>query len=315
MIKGQERKIEMVPTTEDKHDRITRPIVVRSNEGSSLSSVRKPTKEQSSSPWTLFGFFDREGGINIKTTLSITNRQIYSPRHKHTFEQVRYLIRGTQHYGKEVYGAGTCIYVPEGVPYEHGPMQTMDGVERAGIGMQFAGPSGIPFPYRSDITIAQDELEKLGTIDKGVFKWADGRTQDSFEAILEHLIGRKVEYPKARYSDYIVMRTENYRWVPLKDVSGVFVKHLGYFNETGPNIKLVKIEAGARTLEGVAPCQQVRGLVEGDIFYEGEQYEAVSCMYFPAHVPYFSTKSTNGATLLVVQLASPTGDAPPACLI
>lgn len=302
----------MVATTKSKANPITRPIVVRSNEGSSLPRIREPKAAQLS-PTTLFGFFDKENGINFKTTSGTTGGQFYSPRHKHTFDQIRYFIRGAVQYGKEVYGPGTCIYLPEGVPY--GPMQAVEGVERAGIGMQFAGCSGIPFLYRSDISDGEKELEKVGTFGKGVFRWADGRTQDSYEAILEHLIGRKVEYPKPRYSDYIVMHTKNYSWAPVQDVPGVFVKHLGYFNETGPNIKLVRIEPGARTPEGVASCQQVRAIVDGEVSYEGERYDAVSCMYFPAHVPYASAESTQGATLFVVQVASPDGDVPPFCLI
>ena len=97
---------------------------------------------------------------------------------------------------------------------------------------------------------------------------------------------------------------------------GVWVKHLGYFNETGPNIKLVKIDPGARTQAGVAPCQQVRYVFDGEVSYNDESYGAVSCMYFPAHVPYQSTASRTGATLFVIQLASPDGQhVPPVCLI
>jgi hypothetical protein len=38
-------------------------------------------------------------------------------------------------------------------------------------------------------------------------------------------------------------------------------------------------------------------------------------MYFPAHVAYSGTSSSTGATLFVVQLASPDGDPPPFCVI
>jgi hypothetical protein len=111
------------------------------------------------------------------------------------------------------------------------------------------------------------------------------------------------------------MHTDNYSWQPLEGVPGVWIKHLGYFSEVGPNIKLLKIDAGARTAVGFAPCQQVRYVLDGEISYEDERYSAISCMYFPAHTPYSSTGSTTGATLLVIQLASQDGSPPPFCLI
>jgi len=302
----------MTTAVEEKRAGIVGPTVVRSKDGSALVRARE-SKSQQSTQTTLFGFFDKENGINWKTTFRVSGKQFYSPRHKHTFDQVRYFVRGSVQYGKDVYEAGTCLYLPEGVHY--GPMQPIEGMERAGIGMQFAGCSRIMFPYRSDIAKAREAMEKLGTNEKGAFRWADGRLQDGYEAVLEHLTGRKVEYPKPRYDNYIVMHSENHAWTPLKGASGVFVKHLGYFNATGPNIKLLKIEPGAETSAGMAAFQQVRAVVEGEIDYEGENYETVSCMYLPAHVPYSSIKSARGATLLVVQLAANPDEPPPFCLI
>ena len=93
------------------------------------------------------------------------------------------------------------------------------------------------------------------------------------------------------------------------------MKHLGYFNEAGPNIKLVGIDAGASTPAGKAGCEQIRLLIEGDISYDGKEYQAVSCMYFPANVPYSPTSSKKGAILFVVQVGSQEGKRPPFCLI
>jgi hypothetical protein len=98
-------------------------------------------------------------------------------------------------------------------------------------------------------------------------------------------------------------------------VPGVQVKHLGYFNEIGPNIKMVEMDAGVSTPAGRAECEQIRLLIEGDISYRGKDYQAVSCMYFPANVPYAATSSKKGATLFVVQLGSQEGTRPPFCLI
>ena len=240
-------------------------------------------------------------------------RDFHSPRHKHTFDQVRYILSGAVKYGRDVYGPETCLYLPEGVSY--GPMQSYEDSVRTSVGLQFPGPSRIPYPTSADIARAREELSKLGKFEKGIFAWSDGRKQDSFEAIAERLMGEELSYPAPRYKDYVVMNAENYDWRPLKDTSGVFVKHLGYFNEVGPNIKILRMEPGASTNPGSAPCQQVRYIVEGEVSYEGQKYNAVSCMYFPANKPYSATMTSQGAKLFIIQLASPDGEAPPYCSI
>jgi hypothetical protein len=263
-----------------------------------------------------FGFFDRAHGVCLNASMSVYTSERLNPRHMHDFDQVRYYVRGGENYGKQVFGPGDCVYFPEGVSY--GPTFTAEGhEENVRLGMQFAGPSRRPFFHRTEVQRGERELRELGGKfdDKGLFLWPNGRKQDSAEAIREHLGGRKIEYPKARYDDYVVMHSERYPWMPLDGVSGVEVKHLGYFNELGPNIKLVRIHAGATTLPGTAPCQQVRYVIDGEITFQENSYSAISCMYFPAHVPYPGTSSANGATLLLMQLGSANGHPPPRCLI
>jgi hypothetical protein len=269
---------------------------------------RAPGRERN-----LFGFYDKERRIALRATNSTTDSSRVTPRHKHTFDQVRYTLRGATKLGREIYGAGVCLYQPEGVPY--GPEDASVSDERVAVGMQFSGPSGIPHPHPKDLERARRELAQIGTFKGGIFSWPDGRKQDGHEACMVHITGRELVFPAPRYSDIVAMHTENYSWQTLDGGTGVLVKHLGYFNEAGPNIKMIKLDAGGSTPAGLAPCQQVRFVIEGEITYEGEHYTAVSCMYFPAHVPYSSTSSSTGATLFVVQLASPDGDPPPFCLI
>jgi len=262
----------------------------------------------------VFGFLDRENGICLSATMTVYTRERLNPRHKHDFDQLRFYVRGGENYGKQVFGPGDCVYFPEGVPY--GPTSTAEGdEENVRLNMQFQGPSRGPFFYRTEVQAAEPELLKIGKFENGLFVWPDGRKQDSAEAIREYLGGKTVEYPMPRYDDYVVMHSTQYAWKPLDGAPGVSVKHLGYFNERGPNIKLVRIDAGASTPAGTAPCQQVRYVIEGEISYGGESYSAVSCMFFPAHIPYASTSSKTGANLLVVQLSSSNGHAPPFCLI
>ena len=262
----------------------------------------------------VFGFLDRENGICLSATMTVYTRERLNPRHNHDFDQIRFYVRGGENYGKQVFGPGDCVYFPEGVPY--GPTSTAEGdEENVRLNMQFQGPSRGPFFHRTEVQAAEPELLKIGKFENGLFVWPDGRKQDSAEAIREHLGGKKVEYPVPRYDDYVVMHSTQYAWKPLDGAPGISVKHLGYFNEGGPNIKLVRIDAGAITPACTAPCQQVRYVIEGEISYGGESYSAVSCMFFPAQVPYASTSSKTGAKLLVVQLSSANGQPPPFCLI
>jgi hypothetical protein len=255
-------------------------------------------------------FFDAARGITLRASVAITRAGAYSPRHHHAFSQVRYFITGHTRFGKETFGPGDCIYFPEGAFY--GP-QTGDE-DCFHIALQFPGPTGIPYPSPEDQRRAVRELSKAGTFEKGVFK-RDGKNQDSFEAMLEFLTGRPVEYPKPRSPQMVPLHTAHYRWVPLDGVPGVSVKHLAYFNEVGPNIKLVKLEPGASTPPGTSACQQLRLVVDGSATYAGEEFPTVSCFCFPAGDRYAATASDTGATLLVVQLASPEGDPPPFCAI
>ena len=216
---------------------ITGPVIVRAADGMQWQASHREAEigAVSTRPSTLFGFADKEAGISLRASYRTSIRDFHSPRHKHTFDQVRYILSGAVKYGRDVHGPETCLYLPEGVSY--GPMQSYEDSVRTSVGLQFPGPSRIPYPTSADIARAREELSKLGKFEKGIFAWSDGRKQDSFEAIAERLMGEELSYPAPRYKDYVVMNAENYDWRPLQDTSGVFVKHLGYFNEVGPTSK------------------------------------------------------------------------------
>jgi len=289
---------------------ITCPMVIREDDGVVRGAMHRGDGRRSKH----FGFFDREHGIAWRVGMSVYTHERMNPRHKHCFDQIRYYVRGVEKYGRDIFGPGDCVYFPEGVPY--GPQTTADGYdENVRIGMQFSGPAAIYYPHLKEIKKAQDELSQIGRFEKGLYVAPDGHKKDSFETIYERITGQEFKYPSPRYENYVAMHTANYTWEPLDGVRGVTVKHLGYFNEIGPNVKLVKIDAGAATPEGTAQCQQVRIVLEGDVTYQGETYNSISCMYFPARTPYLATSSRGGATLLVVQRAGPDGSRPPFCLI
>ena len=208
---------------------ITGPVVVRAAEGTQWQASHREAEigAISTRPSTLFGFADKEAGISMRASYRTSIRDFHSPRHKHTFDQVRYILSGAVKYGRDVYGPETCLYLPEGVSY--GPMQSYEDSVRTSVGLQFPGPSRIPYPTSADIAGAREELSKLGKFEKGIFAWSDGRKQDSFEAIAERLMGEELSYPAPRYKDYVVMNAENYDWRPLKDTSRRLCKAFGIF--------------------------------------------------------------------------------------
>jgi mannose-6-phosphate isomerase-like protein (cupin superfamily) len=293
---------------------IAAPVVVSEHESSWGQVVKHRGGGRRS---VHFGFYDQERSISMNAGMTVYNHERMNPRHKHDFDQVRYFLKGGENYSThEVLRQGDAIYVPEGVSY--GPTYTEEGCdENIRFTMQFPGVSQNRILYHAsqEYHDAQEKLAEIGKVEKGLFVWPDGRKQDSAEAIREYVFGRKIEYPKSRYNTYVVMHTPEYNYEPLENVAGVQVKHLGYFNEAGPNIKLVGIDAGASTPAGKAGCEQIRLLIEGDISYDGKEYQAVSCMYFPANVPYSPTSSKKGAILFVVQVGSQEGKRPPFCLI
>lgn len=260
------------------------------------------------------GVFDPERGIALRMGSIYPKGDFFSPRHRHTFDNLRYVVRGRMRYGKEVYEAGDCIYIPES--HYYGPMQpvaspTEEDADLLFIDIQYTGPSGIPYLEPEEVFRAQGELSKLGSFDRGIFKWPDGRNVDSYEAIHEFLTGEPPTYPRPRFDNYAVMHSASYPWIDLEGMPGVSAKHLGYFFETGPNIKLIQLKKGASTPPGTLGSQQVRFLLEGELEVEGEVYDSLSFFYYPPDAPYSEMKAVDEALFFVAQWALPGGTPPP----
>ncbi len=91
------------------------------------------------------GFFDKQRRIGARLGSLYAEPYYHSPRHRHTFQQVRYVLSGRMKYGSEVYVPGDCLYLPEGAYY--GPVKPVEGDGQLHFAdIQFEGPSGIPYP-------------------------------------------------------------------------------------------------------------------------------------------------------------------------
>jgi hypothetical protein len=182
------------------------------------------------------------------------------PQHRHNFEQVRLTLTGMQRFGRVGRcGPGDVGYFPEGTPY--GP-QTVDAGSVV-INIAFGGPSGSGFVSDAEVAAARENMKSLGEFKQGMFMPFDGsKGKPGYNALWEYIRGRKLTYPKPRYTTPIIMRAANAPWVPV--ASGVAQKPLGAFSECGIAMGYLRLDAGAShmlrgpllvfTLEGHGTC-------------------------------------------------------------
>ena len=169
-----------------------------------------------------------------------------SPRHRHNFDQFRFQIEGTMNFDRNgKMAAGTFGYFPEGAPY--GP-QSSEGRSTTAV-LQFGGASGSGYLSREEVYAGTEELKKFGTFEGGIFRRNDdveGRRQtDGYQAIWEHVHGERMEYPKPRYRDPIMVDPANYEWLPIAGTPGVTHKPLGTFTERQCGAELIRLKRGA----------------------------------------------------------------------
>ena len=231
-------------------------------------------------PWGSLGTH-REYFIEIKTPLrgregALDNFRLTfnrglggtesQPRHRHNFDQIRMPLVGRVSYGlRRWIEPGDIGYFPEGLHY--GPTVDERDIGNCGITLQFGGASGLGYLSSTQMHAATRALEEVGTFEKGLYRRreTDGvkhKAQDAFEAMWEHVNGRRIEYPKPRYTDQIVMRPASFPWQAVSDMPGVAVKKLGDFTERHVTFELLRVEGGVAVLgprAGILACLVLDG--------------------------------------------------------
>jgi mannose-6-phosphate isomerase-like protein (cupin superfamily) len=240
--------------------------------------------------------------INLRFGYDQVGDGFFTPRHRHNFDQFRYVVSGEMNLAKGMdLHEGECAYFPEGTYY--GPLTQKGPV--ALLVMQFPGPNGSYRILDSEKKIAMEELKAAGGFfEDGVYKLhtPDGRkfNKDSYEAVWEHHMGRPIEYAAPRYSTPIVMRPKGFRWMPDPRRPGVEVKHLGTFNEYRTSAALWRIAPGTVIASEVLSAPQVRCVVSGSTIYEGRELDNKACYYIPEGLLISPVESPHGAELLVI---------------
>jgi hypothetical protein len=243
-------------------------------------------------------FSDRRLRFNLRVAVGLTTSQAFSPRHRHTFEQIRYFIDGAAKFGDVVYQPGDCVYFPEGVAY--GPQIGIDDVDCLHLTLQFSGPSGIYYPTPEEQAASHAELAAKGTFIGGKYRWPDGREQDSFEATVEQMTGKPVTYPEPRYDRPIRMRVPAFRAIPEAG-RPVSIRHLASFNEAGPGVSFVDAAAGTRLEAGKNPFAEVRFLLDGEARFDGREFKGLSAFFLPSGQPFGAIEATTAAHFLQVR--------------
>ncbi|WP_425409867.1 hypothetical protein [Hyphococcus sp.] len=183
---------------------------------------------------------------NYELSLVLMNGDYKTPRHRHNFDQIRYMIEGEFGYGRskdEIQQQGTASYFPEGVYYEQ------QAIGRSvTLLFQGGGPSGAGFLSYDQLEEGFDTLGEEGTFSNGVYTWIDEdggkHNKDAYEAIWERIRGKTLAYPKPRYRTPIIADVNHYDWTPTSE-EGVEARHMGAFTERSIAFGFLKLDRNA----------------------------------------------------------------------
>jgi hypothetical protein len=192
----------------------------------------------------LFGLPGTPG--NFKLVLVTTYAGYNGPRHRHNFDQIKLQLDGFyDHHGIGKQTTGMAAYFPEGTYY--GPFTSSE--KTLLLLLQFGGASGAGFMSDEEYNRSMHALRDRGEYRDGLYDGtgADGKKirKDAYEATWEHANERRIDYPKPRYKDPVLMHPENFAWVTTGD--GAAYKLLGDFSERKTRMGFVRLETGART--------------------------------------------------------------------
>ncbi len=175
----------------------------------------------------------------VVITGTLDGIQRLNPRHRHDFDQIRMCLSGKVEWTPGNRTPPGCItYFPAGCYY--GPYGRQ---EEEHLHIQFEGPNGEPFIDYDSLRAARDALARKGSFDMGIYSWVDenGKVhkQDGHEANAEYASGKKVEYPKPRFSAPITFDPRAFEWTSLG--RGVQIKNLATLTERETRIAMIRL--------------------------------------------------------------------------
>jgi hypothetical protein len=224
-----------------------------------------------------------------------------TPRHRHNFDQLHYVVAGTHSVSPDQnMDTGSVGYYPEGTAY--GPQQ---GHGNTQLALQFGGASGAGFLDYETLTATSRALEDEGTFDGGLFKWTDEtgkpHQSDGYEAIWARARGTKPSYPAPRYDRPIIMRPDGAGWIAIDGEPGVAERHLGSFGERGLRVAFVRLDVGATHTLKPVNATTLWWIDAGSIDVDGTTLATGTAIeWSPGETATVSSPS--GATLYTIRL-------------
>jgi hypothetical protein len=275
--------------------------------GRKVSSTRGKGVDGSKSPGLDVVQYPIDTGlpdINFRFGFDQIGDGFYTPRHRHNFDQFRYVLYGQMNLGKGLeLQEGELVHVPEGTYYgplnQHGPVGLLV--------IQFPGPNGAYRISDAEKAVAMEELRAAGGyFEDGIYKvkQADGTTvnKDSYEAVWERVNGKPISYSQPRYETPVIMRPQAFRWLPDAKRKGLEVKQLGVFNEFRTGVSIWRIAPGTTIPSEVLDAPELRCVLSGETVYEGKVIDQKGCYYIPEGVATKPIECPKGAELLVYSL-------------
>ena len=195
-----------------------------------------------------------------------------TPRHRHNFDQIRYVIEGTLPYSEtESLAQGWLGYFPESVHY--GPQERSEGLRT--MVLQCGGASGQGYLSVARREAVNAELATVGEFRKGLYHYTDEQgveqAVDGSLAIFERAMGHALEFAEPRYTDVIAMNPEAFAWLEQGD-AGVQEKWLGIFTERNLKLGFLRLDAGAVYQAGLHPSIEILFQITGQVSAGGSKY-------------------------------------------
>jgi hypothetical protein len=243
-------------------------------------------------------------GLNLRFSFDRVLDGFYSPRHRHNFDQFRYVLSGTINIGKGLALAqGECGYFPEGTYYG---AQDQKGDGEALV-MQFPGPQAAHFLLQREYKEGVARLKATGAVfENGVCRRTDGQgreiNQDGFEAVWEAYTGEPVTYAPPRYGEPVIIKPEGFRWLPDPVSPGLEVRRLGTFNEYRTALSQWRLSPGAVIPGRTLAAPEFRFVLKGEAEFCGKMLSARGAAYIPEGIETGVLESRFGAEILVISV-------------
>jgi hypothetical protein len=189
---------------------------------------------------------------NYELALVKTAGRFFGPQHRHNFDQIRCVLDGR-------FGDGESLTLEPGQIgyYGEGGYYRIDARDSLVLLLQFGGASGAGFTHYGQLRESYPEVAKQGVFKDGVFRrdprfvTADApANQDGYEALWQHIHGRRIAYPRPRYPRPLFMDPQAFDWI-VDDQAGVHRRDLGMFTERGTGLRQWKIGVGAEFVRNV----------------------------------------------------------------